>query len=182
MGYSIRGRLSTDTRPTDFTTIRLGQPRVTAAVVDPDPARSSPGVVHPPARGDLILTAPVRETRTLRVNTARAMAGYDHVTSGGQAPTRFRFQGEVFTENYEPADEANLDRLRYFAETRQRVRLRSDAFAFSPRGTFARIERDYGDCLIGDFEITPELGAMGVPIAVRFSFTVTALSPAHVTA
>ena len=179
MGWTIQGKLSTDTRSTDFTTLRIGKPRVTAA----DPLKARAGVVHPPEPGDLMLDAPPQIVRARRINTGRAIAGYDYVTVGGRPPTRRTFRCFVQpSAAFAPIDISQLDQLRYFWETAQRVRLREDHWEIAANGDLSHSMRDHGDQIFGDLIVTPEDGQMGVPIGVSFTFHLTALTAADVTA
>ena len=129
------------------------------------------------------MTEPVRVVRARRINTARSLAGYDFATAGGRSPTKRTLRGEVHPgENYAPIDLTQLDRLRYFWETGQRVRLREDHWSYSAMGAYTHSLRDHGDQLMDDLAITPEQDVMGVPIAVRFALTLTSLTAADITA
>ncbi len=125
-------------------------------------------VVNKPRRGDLILSEPPRIVRPRRINVNRAIAGFDHVRVGGQAPTRRTFAGDIFTPPLTQLDLAEIDKLQYWWDQGQTLALAEDVFTFDAQGGVTHSMRALGGQVIERVEVLPEMGIAGIPMGGRF--------------
>lgn len=143
------------------------------------------GAVNPPAAGDLALPR-VRTVRASRLGVTRVMRGYPRVTAGSDEPTRRTFTGHINPapppDYYQPLDMADAERVRYWYEQRQRIRLEQDAFGFNVAGEYAHSMRNHGDQLIESFEMDEYDPIMGVPMQVDYRLVLVALTQAPIVA